>query len=782
MTRIPEPGKSLITRYTGEARMFLAGDREVAASLVDFARFLLGSLRNSMALGGIEFGKRRVTLRSGVIVEVCVAGGMHQCQIFVPKQGNEGEEEGSFPYLSGLHEVAEVLEVEQSDIRYATRFFPAFMPDPKKSRKWYELNVNLVPFAWPVTPPKSIPPLRTPPLIAFLWNWVNATLPPLVVRQRLLFRYPKWPTMYTGRMRMVVQKLLGRRLYNPFHIDCGIWLSDSGVPGVEQQRWVIEISQYDGVSAYPVYFYDELDMLSKAKREKIGASGDIDRYDYGFESSPVPPLSFGVDVKTVLAGRGKLRLLLLSAGALEPIYGEGRERVSPWYPNWAFSYDGHEAQIVVYENTQLGGYDIMYTKRYLLSVSGGAHPISASLRLLDEGYVKTDKYNFQLMVPILLPVQEQRFWESAATPPAYDSPIYSFYDRDNKEVVLRLKYEPVTRLPNEVTDTRDCVFLGVTYPAGFCPTDRLTVTAEKCNSARASLVSNHDYGTICYYCDRTFPPEYQSSSYRSDQFWWIGEVLYQTDWLIQCMVAGSPVLVRGLAIQSYELNNAPHWESEGFVNRVSFPIYEREGFFHYRDTVVTADTEYNSTLFVLSVPLFRAQEQKFGDQVMAVSAPYTASGGNYGSGTVTNHPAGEEVHDPRYRFIGSTVYERPGNSDDDAAVVPLDLPDVATVSAWFAVNTPAVAVIEAFSGKGVFLPEVRESWKFSTEYPVHECYRWDPSRWPLNLCFVGDGTGDITWRINASDKPPEFSEVPPEFGQKMSDPSAPIDLFAMELP
>ncbi len=777
---------SLLGRYTGEVRTFLEGDIEVAKQHIDVARLFVGILRNKLSLSGISYGRDYRRLPTGVIISVTVGGGTNQIQIYAPPSG-ENKDYARFPYLSGVYEIARVFDNDGIHC-YALQYFPAFRL-PNRTRNWYRLNTGFTddtPF--PLTPELLPKPQRSPPLSTFLWNWVDLAKPTLDFDFLELKNYPQWPTMYTGRMRMVAQKLLGRRLRNPYHYNCGIWLFDADLAGCDQQRWIIEIVPDAGVFAWPVKFYDEMALLSMKSANLVRNAHDTDRYDYGFESTPEVPTEISEDRALVIRGRGKAdghKLRLMTAEELQEAHPNGWRTATPWYSSWAFSYDGHEAQIVTFSTVKIGGIDIDYATRFKITVSGDAQgPSSASLTKVDEGYVNTGRFNYQFFAPRIYAVQEQIYWESLATTPDYDSPIYVFYDRDNREAVLRLNYAQGSTPADVIVDTLDCTTPGVVATAGWCPSDLYATTAEKCNSGEISSITNKVIdASLCFYCVRTFPAgEY--STYRIDKrVRWLGGAQGGSDWSVQCNLGGaSYVKIRGFYIQVFESFQYPHFETKSFANRITLPIYEREGFFHcfIEDITVTStyintessSTPPNSALYI------NEQQHPFTGSVQSLSPPYTI-GGSYDIVVDTTITAGTVFSTVGYKYIGSLTSSN--DEGGDSAVVQLEASERDDLMTAFTDNKPAVAASEAFSGKWAVFPEWDGAWAYSAEYPLDSMYRWqekDNVR-PVNICFTGDGTGDKNWAGGGAEG---FIAMPPNALQKYSSPGSPIDLYAVGVP
>lgn len=776
---MPQSVNPFLSPYLGPLRTYLSGNIESAQQRVGLARLLVGQLNHRLALSGITLGRDEITFQDGTVIQAEVSGGLYQVQIYVPTL--EEEEGGAeFPYLSGLHEIARVYAADESFRAYSTQYFPSFSPN-KNPRTWHTLNVGFDDNQpWALTPPLVVNG-ENPPGVSFAWRWIDKTLPYLYFDFKELKGYPQWPTMYTGRMRMVVQKLLGRKLSNPFSTNCGIYVQNLIQPGVDQQRWVIQIDPLEGVFAWPVFFFDEMELLTAKQQQQVRAEGDTDRYDYGFASAPTIPDDIDTDVFRVLSERGKTKLRLLSKPDIAQIYEHDRKPMTPWYGNWAFSYDGHEAQIVLFEVKFIGNDPISYSTRFKLSISAiGGHPASASIDIVDEGYVALGKFDYQLWAPYKFPVQEDLHWETNATLPAYDSPLYVFYDRNNTEVVLRQKCKPYGLDPDEITHIGfDCTTLVNCLPAGsFCPSDGLYIAAENCNVGEILEITNKASWTTCVYCERTFKPAYSSTYTIHERTRWMGDVIGRTPWFVQCNLGFIYyAYAQGARIELFETETTVHTETSSYYNRVTLPIYEREGFYHYQksDIEITLPYTYWENVSSPSSAAIYVDVQMHNGNTSALSPPYTI-GGTYDIKSPTNYAAGTIFSTPGYKFIGALQSD---DDTNDSSIIILDISE--TIGDDFSTNYPAIAAIEAFSGKYILMPESKDSWKFSVEYPIHSSHRWLADNRPSNFCFIGDGVGDNTWRPNFG-VPDEFVDMSQTLYGKRSNPGSPIDNHAVTIP
>lgn len=84
MTAPLNPADNRVGRYTGPARIVYQGDPSICSRYVTLGRNVLGSLRHSLALGGISEGMRATSV-NGVTILAMLKGGMNQ--IFINASG-----------------------------------------------------------------------------------------------------------------------------------------------------------------------------------------------------------------------------------------------------------------------------------------------------------------------------------------------------------------------------------------------------------------------------------------------------------------------------------------------------------------------------------------------------------------------------------------------------------------------------------------------------------------------------------------------------------------------
>ena len=90
MTAPLNPADNRVGRYTGPARIVFQGDQSICARYVTLGRNVLGSLRHSLALGGINEGMRGASV-NGVSILAMHKGGMDQIFINATQAGGKAD-------------------------------------------------------------------------------------------------------------------------------------------------------------------------------------------------------------------------------------------------------------------------------------------------------------------------------------------------------------------------------------------------------------------------------------------------------------------------------------------------------------------------------------------------------------------------------------------------------------------------------------------------------------------------------------------------------------------
>lgn len=671
------------------------------------------------------------------------------------------------PYLSGLHEISRIFaptDLSADPPQLCTQFYPARQVLPAgRARQWYRYNLQDPGWAWPITPTDK-ETLREDPYNKFVVEWVRPTLPELDGAGLGLKSFPRWPGLYTGKMRMVAQKRLGRKKPVPFHYNCGIWTPTGDGADRDKQRWVVEIDQLNGVFAYPVAFRREscghFDELSPAEQ---------DRWDFclldSFELPTLETDSFALAFARDEDGR-RYKVRIAQASALHPCYNDSfgaKGTLTPWYWNWAFSYSGREAQIVTVGAKEHAGHSYCYTTRYKLSfaqtsvdIGGKSYqvPGSVAVSLQDEGFLVTGEFDLQLFAPIDDPYQEQLYFPGpdGVTPPEpRDAPVYVFYDRKDDEIVLR-RADSGAIAADEVEQIGiACTTPGCVVPCVYCdhfqpcPTPdcvKFSATAELC--MQGMIETRHDWivETAGYYCDRSFPAGTTATGRVNGQYRWLapgGDLRPANNAVCNLLNYDYVVVTEFRYGTGYQRFDADHGENRTVNTKIVLPLYDREGFFHFRDEI----RQYNES--------FRREEQVAetrrvakmkgpyaGMPEISVFAPYTIPGFYYPSSVVTEQP--EPEHDVRFAYVGSVADNDDANAEN--GVVTLDPPAYDTP---FADGMVATAIVEAFGGGYLLFPypvaaESGAAARYSSMgYPLDELFRLDNGIHPQYLCFVGDG-------------------------------------------
>ena len=774
----------LFGRYIGIVREFLYGDIEHAKELRLVALKQLGGMRHLLLSGGDLTGKRRVTLPDGAIIETIWDGTMNIVRIITSgAQVPEGDEY-LYPYLSGLQEIASVAAPLDGPYQFASQFYPAWQVPNGRALQWYQYNVGYSSFDWPITPTDA-ETIESDPDVAFIHDWVKTTLPNIDAGPLGLKGFPNWPGMYTGKMRLVAQKALGYRRSIPFSLNSGIWTPDGPEEYAdERQRWVIEISITDGVTAYPISFIEE--MRADGVDQSLTDEADRERYDYGLpEGFTIPSIVSDNPMDAFGDDQGnRYRYRLLDAETVLSI-SENKGTVTPWYPNWAFSYSGREAQIVLigrkaYSTNIDPG--VAFAQRYKISFTQGAmliggrtvqYPSLATIELIEEGYLFTNQYNFELYAPVIHPYQEHIYFDAPSpVPEPRDAPIYVFYTRDDREVVLKRKDVGAVSVNSDQQDGIDCLTEGCIIPCVYCDQpyhpsspsgcaneacQRYGYTAELCYQGQIEHRSGME-DTATYYCDRTYQAESNFNGNKYGTYRWVDwdESPIETNQVICNLLFYDYVrMTSALQSKGYQLVTTNHSEYERNSTTAILPLYDREGFFHVKSRSTTYSGSFNRKLDSLYIWRCYKITGPYANmpEVTAIGESAFAYGTWSTESNITNQPDDEISSNMVY--IGSVNKNSFGAID---SVISLDDPPSGAV---FGDGMLVTAAVEMFAGRSILAPHPPviddglggEKTNLivsgvgadggEPSYPALDAYRPTHRASPMYFCFIGDGNIDV---------------------------------------
>lgn len=778
--RVVEDFDMPLGRYIGVVRAFVYGDVERANELRLTALNQLGLMRHQLMLGGDLTGKSTVTLPDRSVIETAWDGTMNIVRIITPGTEIPEEEEGEYPYLSGLQEIASVSAPLFGPYQFASQFYPARQVPDGRALAWYPYNVGYDPFDWPVTPTDAVA-IESDPDVAFIHEWIKTTLPNIDAGPLGLKGFPLWPGMYTGRMRYVVQKALGYRRRVSFSMNSGLWTPDGPQDYPDQrQRWVIEISTLTGVTAYPIRFVDELG--AKGVISEALTAEERERYDYGLQDAFTIPTVISTDPADAFgnADGERCRYQIIPAEDIAEIHAD-RGTITAWYPNWAFSYSGHEAQIVLIGikpySTNLTA---KYAWRYKLTFSSGvlaidgreiSYPSSATLTLVEGDYLHTDEFDLQLFAPLTHPYQEAVYFDNVGSmPEPRDTPIYVFYTRDDQEVVLR-RYDRAHVSVDETEQVgMDCDTQGCTVPCVYCDQpyhagtgslcadegcQRYTATAELCEQG----FIEHRAGSTwyaTYYCEKTFHKGGNFSGNINGTYRWIDwneTPTFASNAICNLLAFDYVVISEFLKSIGHQLVTAIHNESRITTNTIILPLYDREGFYHLNKIRTIYGGSFSQDYFV-DTNIRRCSKIKGPYPTMpevSAIAEYALTGSFSADYSETDQP--EDIEAVNVVYIGSVA---PNKYGADESVIMLPVPPEGTI---FADGMTAVSAMEMFTGRVILAPHppviddglggekanlwissADESGSGSASYPAADAYRPQHLLSPKYFCFIGDGT------------------------------------------
>ena len=511
-------------------------------------------------------------------------------------------------YLSGIHEIASSNSFLEF---YAGQYFPSRETDNGIERKWYTYG-NIEGYIWP--------PHHTDLETAngeqrFIIEWVVPSRPPLP--DVTAGGYAPYPNMYTGKMRLVQQKIYGYLRVNPFggNRNVGVFIPDIEEPElhINRQRWIIDIRTDGRVLAYKIDFVNE---LKCAKEEVLEAFAGLsqeeqDRYDYGLKESFSIPANYVPfsEWDDTLEDTG---ILLAEAGGPISAAMEGKAPITTWHSTWAFSYDGHEAQAVVIGPFNYQGAPLWRAYRYKLSVSQNNQgvPNDVEISLVEEDYLWTIQsepaplQDHPLSAPITNAFSEFiYYWKpdpfiNVSWPDEHDAPIYAYYNKDNTLTVLRHRFIKQFSLPDEVVNEPPIgpgtPYYGTSYCAAPPPNQATYKTCSDCSGqgnwakvwTREWYTHRKRYKrTNCYYVSGQTEPV-SASGYE------VGvDVKMSYGKLVEVGTVGgyfcpdAPsyriLLTRETYEGNYKYPYQPYNVDKELYHSVGIPAFNREAFFYY---------------------------------------------------------------------------------------------------------------------------------------------------------------------------------------------------------
>jgi hypothetical protein len=237
----------------------------------------------------------------------------------------------------------------------------------------------------------------------------------------------KSPGMYTGKMRMVVQALIGKG--SPVLYGCNHTLTHGIYTAANGSLWVIEICATHGVLAWKL-------PGSKLSATQSRNDTQVVATKLGFMPSEVKTLPTANLAANLTSG--KVRQLSIAANLSTPM---NQTAVFP-EAGWAFNEDGSRASNVA---LYLDGTTTMWigTLFHVDITEDTTGPVAASLSIGETGYVYGDLVN-QFKCPDYAHGKITTFpWYTRLSPhasvPTWNGPVYCYYDSNGTLVVVRSK-------------------------------------------------------------------------------------------------------------------------------------------------------------------------------------------------------------------------------------------------------------------------------------------------------------------------------------------------------
>ena len=385
-----------------EIRLVCMGKSTPASRLVSMGVAHIDKLRQ---VG--DYAAQQVNVTDTEWFHVRISGGHATLTIYDEDEDNGG---ACLPYQSGMTQFGIGAKFSINQGAPVNRFW-AFQPSAPYAKRrsipleWQDSDYGLVPY----TEISTYPTLFDPGLGAHLPE--NAT--GSYWSQSALLK----PGLYSGKMRHVVQILLGSNAAVPYDFRFsrthGVFV---GTKGGKPNDWLVEISASKGILAI------EMPACTKTvpKENTLG---------YVPNGDPFPE---GEALNNAIKA-GTVRVLMAPSG-LADVY-----KKSPFSGvfGWAFNYTGAEASCVVYNATGQYRETFLYTVRISKALDGG--PAGATLSIDETGLVIGEGGNpVSLYGKSMFKVPAKIGGSSF---PVWLGPLYGEYTPANCKAPLHVWYE-----------------------------------------------------------------------------------------------------------------------------------------------------------------------------------------------------------------------------------------------------------------------------------------------------------------------------------------------------
>lgn len=765
-------------------RVVLIGNADTASRWVGVAKKIARDAYSARIVTKIEKISEDVTLHvTNIFPTTGKFGGV--CKVFIEAGG------GTVPYLSGIHEITLYVASLFDTEKWAGQFYPARSTARGIESDWYQYSNTDNWTGWEQTDF-----LEQSKRGIFTATWVWDSKPVKNALQKPVNLY--YPSMYTGTMRLVVQKWYGYKLLAngppPFGTDCGIFIPNGSELVIDRNRWVIQVTR-SGVWVWPIRFIDERIGLSSDDKKAFPdwSQEEQNRYDYGMRELPsIPPStvdSFTQYDRLEARDRKNYKVQLLSEADFDAIhldeFGDEKVTASNWYSTWAFNYAGDKASAVLigiktYNTTQ----KLYHSTRYELRIGQDSQgrPTSAELVEIEADYLLTwsassapgplAEHPLSMYQKGLTSLAVFTWWgrpeeDYAAPQPVRDAPVYAFYNRSDEPVVLRHTYSPYGSVAPEVRDTFHHSTYTIIKPAGETYPAEYGWSSDNYGNGSCEMRDAINRGYDCYYVDGIVnkEPNERSRVYSVIRYPVAPD---PEQWLYGGFGAygdgtSDTEAIKVQVNNVYQLHDPYHFVDFTNYHHVGTPSYEREGLFFYQDIITVSDsrtiTEANGKWLAYLGTAGRAKWNYLGVPGWTIVSTYgMGSYDDYAvnyqgaavpvlplSGTIFNSytvPGGTQ-HNETYQYIGSI------------ADTPLDLPVPADAATWFNdLEQIYEAVNGAFSGKCVAAAWPDQTcWAHTlVDYPITETESWTsfPVQFP-DFMFVGDETTSVKSTTNLID-------------------------------
>lgn len=464
---LPTSNNSVLARHAEDARVVCSGVPEICAKWIRYARTLLGSLRNRLALSKIEVGAYHSVMPDGTLITVSWDGAINIIRIDAP-QGNVllADKWCLFYLESGLVNyaiagTARVKEDTTPGILYRGKDdkVPFFSEEGKKvilSRSDH-LSIDPMPLNEGVSRAFGLPELLRKEVRQIILDQEKESL---FAKISCTSRFPS--SRYSGKLQLLIQSMYGTDV-SKFKLS--YVADDFDIPYLMFNDFEMHFEWKDSAGLWTnpetldyelirIKVADNVVTVSSRRLLLSRCGSNLRRYLLRLRSSDT--WKDKLDSKEWKQLQRTFESYILAETTPDKTNVDARWAIringTPFHQHgWAYSWDGSQAHIVTHELVSLGaGNSKRIARRYTININGitfieKVPSFSAVLSLSEtvEYQIRPGKdliwyydYVLSLMVTVV----------TTGNPTAFgsDAPIYCFYDNDDILRIVRYSYTSAT--------------------------------------------------------------------------------------------------------------------------------------------------------------------------------------------------------------------------------------------------------------------------------------------------------------------------------------------------